>query len=319
MSFINIKGQDKALAIIRGYLEHNRLQGGYLFAGPQGVGKKAVAIALAKALNCANKDFAACDDCPSCKKISNNQHPDVHIIENSDSEIKIESVRQLQREVNLKPYEAARGVVIIDNAHRFTPEASGAILKILEEPPKNVLFILISDKLPLLFKTIISRCKIVRFNAMPRLELKRFLEEEYKLMSDFAHFLAFFCEGRLGAALSLKQTDIFKKKNMVIDRFVLSQRASPDLLVLQNKSDTREYLNILATWFRDIYLMKIGMPHIEIINFDRKEELLNCLNRFSFIDLDEILKSISESILLLEQNVNLRLLMHHLGAQIWRN
>jgi len=318
MSFKTIKGQDKALNILKGYIQQSRLGGGYLFAGPEGVGKRLVAKTLAKLTNCLEEGIDSCDECSSCKKIESNQHPDVHIIESADAQIKIEFIRQLQREINLRPYEGRKKIFIIDNAHRLTDEAQGAILKILEEPPSNSLIILISDKPSLLFKTIISRCKILIFSHLPRVELKEILKKDYSLDNSMAHFLAYFSEGRLGSALRLKDTDILRQKNRVINNFVFSRKPVLDNLSAQNREEVRGYLNILATWFRDIYLIKIGMPHSEIINFDRKDELLKLMSRFSFSDLNEIMDSISDSIFYLERNINIRLLLYTLGGQLWK-
>ena len=325
MSFKDIKGQDNSIHMLQGYLEQSRLEGGYLFTGPEGVGKKLVAKTLAKTVNCLegnnggrNQTIDSCDRCASCKKIENNQHPDVHIVASGDSEIKIEYIRQLQREINLKPYEARTKVFIIDNAHRLTVEAEGALLKILEEPPAGSLIILISDKPLLLFKTIVSRCKTLKFVPLKRAALKEILKENYSLDNNMSHFLAYFSEGRLGRALRLKDTDILKQKNKVIDNFALSKTTNLDNLSTQDKEEVRDYLNILATWFRDIYLIKIGMPHSEVINFDRKDDLLKTAAGFTILDLNEVLDSVSDSILRLEQNINIKLLLYNLGAQIWR-
>jgi len=319
MSFKHIKGQDKPIQILQGYIEQSRLEGGYLFSGPEGVGKKLVAKQLAKQVNCLEDSTDACDRCLPCMKIESNQHPDVHIIESVESEIKIERIRQLQKDISLKPYEAKRKVFIIDNAHKLTAEAQGAILKILEEPPRGSLIILISDKPALLFKTIISRCRILKFLPLKRTELKEIFKKDYGLDNNMAHFLAYFSEGRFGRALRLKDTDILREKNRIIDKFTLS--AKPHALAnlpIENREDVRGYLNILATWFRDIYLIKIGMPYSEIINFDRKDELLKLMGRFSFLDLNEILHSISDSISYLERNINIKLLLYDLGGQLWK-
>jgi DNA polymerase-3 subunit delta' len=318
MSFSNIKGQDKAIRMLQGYLERSRLEGGYLFTGPEGVGKKLAAKTLAKAVNCLEGNFDPCDSCDSCRKIENNRHPDVHIFESGESEIKIEYIRQLQREVNLKPYEGRTKVFIIDNAHRLTAEASNALLKILEEPAARSLIILISDKPALLFKTIISRCKTLKFAPLKRAALQEILKKDYSIDNNLSYFLAYFSEGRIGRALRLKDTDILRRKNKVIDSFAFSKTAEPASLPMQNKEEVRDSLNILATWFRDIYLIKIGMPHSEVINFDRKDDLLGTMARFTTLDLNEILDSICDSILYLEQNINIKLLLYNLGAQIWR-
>lgn len=327
MSFKDIKGQDKPIQILKEQIRRSCLSKSYLFAGPDGVGKRLVAKTLAKALNCENQSLDSCDSCPSCLKIEKNLHPDVYLIDsstllnssqteadNTDSQaIKIGHIRQLQKDISLKPYEGKLKVFIIDNAHNLTPAASNALLKILEEPPVNSLLILISAKPPLLFKTIISRCWILRFLPLVRQELEDILSEDYSLDKSLAHFLAYFCEGRLGQALALKDTDIMQDKNRLIEQFVISKKEiSLDSFLGLDKERLRRYLNILASWFRDVYLIKIGMPHSELINFDQKMQILKCMQRFSFMDLDEILKYIADSLFYLEQNINIKLLLSNL-------
>jgi len=316
MSFGAIRGQEQSINILQDSMEQGRLQGSLLFVGPEGVGKKLVAKTLAKAVNCLQDNLDSCDRCPSCLKIDNNQHPDVHMIQSDNAEIKIEYIRQLQRDISFKPYEGRKKVFMIDNAHRLTAEASSALLKILEEPPKNSLIILITDKPALLFKTIISRCKISKFYPLARIKLQEILEKNYDLNTPLAHFLAYFSEGRLGCALRLKERQAFTEKNAVIDNFVFSRRPQLNSLSKQDRDKIKNYLNILATWFRDVVLVKIGMPHSEIIHFDRKDDLLRLMSRFSLLDLNEIMDSISKAIFYLDRNINIKLLLYELSNSI---
>jgi DNA polymerase-3 subunit delta' len=264
------------------------------------------------------KDFDCCDKCPSCLKIDKDQHPDVHVIDSEGAEIKIECIRQLQSQISFKPYEGKKKVFIIKNAHNLNVASSNAFLKTLEESPGESLIILVSEKPSLLLKTIISRCQLLKFNPLARPELEEILTKDYSLESGLAHFLAYFCEGRLGHALRLKDTQILREKNRIIDEFVFSRRQSLEKIPVQNREETRNYLNILTSWFRDMYLIKIGMPHSELINLDRKAELLKSMPQFSFLDLDEILNSISDSLFYLDQNINIKLLKSNLKAELWR-
>jgi len=77
-------------------------------------------------------------------------------------------------------------------------------------------------------------------------------------------------------------------------------------------------LNLLVGWFRDIYLMKVGVPPAELINLDRRDELLTLVHRYSWFELEEIFRSIADSLLYLEQNVNVKLLLSNLKAQVWK-
>ncbi len=329
MSFKDIKGQDKPTQILKEYIKHSRLTGSYLFVGEEGIGKKLFAKTLAKAVNCEGGVVDSCDKCASCLKIEKGRHPDVHIIggpdspgvnlehsqamgiEDSDS-IKIEYIRQLQKDINLKPYEGRKKVFIIDNAHNLTAEAGNALLKILEEPPLNSLIILISSKASLLFKTIISRCKMMKFYPLQRTELEEVLKKDFRLDDNLAHFLAYFCEGRIGRALKLKDTDILRERDRTIDTFTLARRPVQDKLSTENRSSVCAHLNILAAWFRDMYLIKIGAPYRELINLDRKAELLRLMHRYTYVDLYEAFNSISGSLLNLERNINIKLLLTNL-------
>jgi len=333
MSFQDIKAQDKPIQILKGYIKHSRLKGSYLFVGEEGVGKKLVAKTLAKALNCEDQALDSCDSCVHCLKIEKGQHPDIHIIEGHVSpgvdleqgqrtsaqepdSIKIEYIRQLQKDINLKPYEGRKKVFIIDNAHSLTTEAANALLKILEEPPPESLIILISSKASLLFKTIISRCKIMKFYPLQRTKLEEILKEDFHLDNNLAHFLAYFSEGRIGRALKLKDTDILKERDRIIDTFTLAGRSAQDKLLTDGRSNVRAHLNILAAWFRDIYLIKIGAPYRELINLDRKAELLGLMHRYTYVDLNKVFNSISSSLSNLEHNVNIKLLLSNLREDI---
>ncbi len=299
--------------MLKEYIGLERLSGSYLFLGEEGIGKKLTAKTLAKALNCQSASLDSCDSCASCLKIEKNQHPDVHLLETEATDsLKIEYVRKLQKEINLKAYEGKKKVFIVDDAHHLTAEAQNALLKVLEEPPENSLIILISARPALLFRTIISRCCPLRFYPLQRDKLEEILRKDFLLGTDTAHFLAYFCEGRLGRALKLKDTDILQEKNRVIDGFLRPGRSDFGGMSAENKHDLRGYLNILAAWFRDIYFVKVGMPYGELINLDRKEELLKVMAHYTLLELDEIFKTLSSSLLYLEQNINAKLLISNL-------
>jgi len=270
-----------------------------------------MALTLAKAINCQDQSGDACGSCPSCLKIEQGNHPDIHLIDDSGTgSIKIEDIRQLQKDIGLRPYEALKKVFIIDNAHNLTAEAANALLKVLEEPPKDSLIILITSKTALLFKTIISRCQTIKFSPMQRQALKEILMREHGLESAKAHFIAYFSEGRIGQALELKDSAIFEDKNKIINEFCFKTgRSSPRIA---DKQELRAALNTLAVWFRDLYLLKSGLAHAQLVNVDRKEDLLKVARARSFAELDAGLASISDALLRLEQNINIKLLLANL-------
>ena len=226
MRFSDILGHEKPLNTINAYIEGSCFSGGYIFSGPEGIGKKTVAKIIAQKLNCTAQSEKPCGSCSSCLKIEKLQHPDLHIIESDASQIKIEDIRNLQREASFRPYEGLMKVFIIDDAHRLNPESANSLLKILEEPPSKSLIILITHKPQNIFKTILSRCKVIRFSPLAITRLEDVLIKDYLIERAAAHFLSFYAEGRLGLALRLKDTKIFEEKNKIFDSFMHSATLS---------------------------------------------------------------------------------------------
>ena len=130
MSFEDIKGQDRAIGILRAGLRSGRIFSSYLFVGPDGIGKFETAKNFAKAVNCSSEKNLqdACETCPSCKRINSRTHPDIFFItpKGASASIGIDEIRGAISKANLKPYEAKKKVFIIDNAHSMNSASSNA-------------------------------------------------------------------------------------------------------------------------------------------------------------------------------------------------
>ena len=169
MSWDSILGQAFAKRVLQGHLADGRVAHAYLLAGPDGTGKRLVALEMAKALNCTASGPHPCDVCPTCVQIGRGTHPDVHTLSPvAPSEtIRIEAVRQLLGRIVLRPFNAAFQVAIIDGAERLTEEAANSLLKALEEPPAHTRFLLTTAKPSVCLPTIVSRCHLVRCQPPP--------------------------------------------------------------------------------------------------------------------------------------------------------
>jgi DNA polymerase-3 subunit delta' len=196
----------------------------------------------------------------------------------------------------------------------MTAEAANCLLKTLEEPPENSLIILVTAKPSLLFKTVISRCRLIKFYPLQRQSLADILVNDYGLTQHPARFLAFFSEGRMGSAIALKDSEIFQEKNEIIDAFFASPPARGSRLLGTDRVSLRHHCNILATWFRDIYLCKAQVPDSEFIHCDRSADVARAAAGYSFAALDKIVQSISEALLHIDQNINPRLVVANLRA-----
>ncbi len=180
MSLDRIRGQTRALNLIRRAVEAERLPHALLFSGPEGVGKRTAALELAKALNCAGGAAPdACDACPSCRLVGCEAHPDILVVapEGGSRSLKIAQVREVERHAVLSPYAGRRKVALVDAAEAMTQEAANAFLKTLEEPPGGAVLILISSAPMSLLPTIRSRCQEVRFGPLPEVVVVALLAE----------------------------------------------------------------------------------------------------------------------------------------------
>ncbi len=208
MSFKDVIGHTKPIELLKRAILHDKVVHSYLFLGNEGIGKKWVALQFAKALNCLGRSAGeadACDQCLSCRKIDDRLHPDVLVLEPEGQTLKIEQVRQMQRELAYKPYEGNRRVCILSEADRMAPNMSNALLKTLEEPPLHTVIILLAQSPRALLPTILSRCQQIFFNPLPFPALTRWLVEEKGLNPREAHLLVSLSEGSPGKALRLQE------------------------------------------------------------------------------------------------------------------
>jgi DNA polymerase-3 subunit delta' len=320
MSLEKIIGQDKVIKFLKVSIENNKLVNAYLFIGPEGVGKTLTAKEFAKLLNCQNNNLNVCDNCNSCVKIEKEIHPDIHWIRKDRSGfIKIEHIRQLEKAINLRPFEAKTKVFVIEEAHIMTAQAANALLKTLEEPPGDSILILTTNSINKLFSTIVSRCQKIFFSVINVEKLKSILKSNYNIDGITSHFLSCFSEGRLGKALSINQRDILKKKNIVIDSFISLNDTVENYfnLDLKNKQDIKYNLDILISWFRDILLLKCGIEITKLINADRDKDLRHFKDKYKVEELLEIIQQILNSYMMLEYNLNPKIFLEFLRLKSW--
>ena len=315
MAFSHILGQEKAIAVLRNALRNDRVPQAYLFSGYEGVGKKFTASMLAKALNCREKEDDACDTCVSCYKIDGGNHPDVRIIEPEGQFIKIDQIREMQRDVGYKPFEGKRKVYIVDHAETMRPEAANALLKTLEEPSAECLIILVTANVYALLPTVVSRCQFVRFVALGVEKLVEFLVQRAQLSPDRARLIASLSEGCPGRALTMDADDALEKRDTIERLLQTISGGLQDVQVLFDQVETlmaekttiHEYLDIILAWYRDMYLLQEQGDSRLVANSDAIERLQQTaegLSKRQIRRLFEIVYQTKQDIL---RNANLQL------------
>ncbi|NOZ12939.1 MAG: DNA polymerase III subunit delta' [Acidobacteria bacterium] len=168
--FDQITGHRQIKNFFSNALQKERLFSSYLFTGPEGIGKKKTAVAIAAMLNCESTENAPCGTCRSCLKIQEGAHVDVNIIAAEKDEILAEQADNILDAIRFAPFEGKARVFVIDNAHQLNPTSGNMLLKTLEEPPSGNYFFLITSKPDSLLSTIRSRCQEVSFSSAGILE-----------------------------------------------------------------------------------------------------------------------------------------------------
>lgn len=257
LSFSEVLGQKSARSLLESALRRGRLAHSYLFVGPKGVGKKTMAYAFIYHLFCATNSEKPCGECMACKKLKKRLHPDVMLISPEKRDIRIDTIRSIERFIRLRPLEAPYKVILIERAEKMNLEAGNALLKSLEEPPGYVIFILLTENLLKLLPTIISRSQVVRFHPLARETIKEYLFRR-DLDESMAETLAELSSGSLGRALEMAEKGLLEELNAFVKAgeskniercFKIAERLSR-----LDKDSQELFLYLLTLWVWRSYL-----------------------------------------------------------------
>lgn len=307
MPFSRVIGQETPVDVLRRAIRSGKMAHAYLFEGIAGCGKGTTALAFVEAAFCGRDD--GCGTCPSCRKMAKNQHPDLHLVEPDGASIKIDQVRELQRELVLRPIEAPLKACIIRDADRLNPSAGNALLKTLEEPPGNALMILLTTNLDSVLSTVRSRCQLLRFAPLP----EELIEEQLIAAGRdgaTARLAASLAGGSLGKALGDEDADTVDRQALLERLRTLSLGDTAPLFasaeeMAANREQALKQLDVLASLLRDVLLIQGGSG--AVVNRDIMPLLEGEAARFSRENTLERITHIMEARQSLMRNANPRL------------
>jgi len=232
----SVRGHDRVIAALRRSMAQGRFPHAFLFAGPEGIGKRLFALTLAQALLCERRpeaELEPCGACPACLQVAAATHPDVLRVARPEDkhELPIGSIRDLNHDLGLKPMAGGRRVAIVDDADDLSEEAANAFLKTLEEPPPGSVLILIGTSAEAQLDTIVSRCRVVRFDPLPGPELAAVLLEQGVAPNPAeAERLAHLGEGRVGRAIGLADEALETFRRGLVDELAGPRGFDPSAL-----------------------------------------------------------------------------------------
>lgn len=317
MGFDEISGNERVKKILRLSLERGRVPNSLLFSGPKGVGKRSLARILAQAVNCERQVSDACGNCPTCLAIAERRLPDVYEVEPAGLVVKIEQMRAVRQLAHLKPMKARKRVIIVDEADRMTDDASNSLLKILEEPPPFSHIILVTSQAHLILATVKSRCQVLNFSPIGKEEIRRkLLERDYP--EDKAQIIALLVNGSLEAAMELDWEKVQEKRreawNILLSilhqgsaaAFFRSYAFAQRNLI---RDDFETVLGMLASFCRDLTLIKVGGDARLLLNPDRAGDLESLKTRWTPERYLDCIDGIEHTLSGLDKNLNMSLLV----------
>lgn len=324
MGFSEIIGHQKQLEPLRLALITERLHHAYLFVGPEGVGKKTIALGLAKAVHCSAAVGDFCGECADCARIQDGNHPDVRVIEIlvGKKEISIQQIRELEKELNFRSFSGKKKIVILDRATLMNLSAQNALLKTLEEPPKNSLLFLVAPNVGGLLPTLRSRCLQVSFGALPRDLVAEFLVTRKGLKTEEAEFLAAMTLGSLGAATKIDKKHFLEQRQrwlaLLTSLNTANYRAAIDAAeeLASNKEALIEFFEWAVCWQRDRLVYSVTQSLREIVNLDLISEIQQ---QTAQRDLESILSLLSQTagaVGSIQRNLNRRMVLENVLLNI---
>lgn len=320
----NILGHEWAVDMLRQHVARGETRHAYLFSGPPGVGRRTLALRLAQALNCERPISAGepCGLCRTCKQIEAMQHPDLAIIQAVDDDgnpkeggtLKVDQIREIQRTLNLKPYQSPYRVALFLRFQEANDSASNALLKTLEEAPAHAVLLLTADNPEQLLPTINSRCEILRLRPLPIEAISADLIHR-GIDEDRARLLAHISGGRPGYARRLVEdaTVLEKREERLndlqtlmpaprVEKFSYAEKLGKD------KDTMHQTILVWLSYWRDV-LLRVAGAESPLVNVDRNMEIEFIAGRLDLSTARKVVSEHESALEKMERNVNSRLLL----------
>ena len=327
-SFKDVVGHKDILKYISSAVENNRVSHAYILNGERGSGKKMLANLFAMTLLCETGDNEPCGKCHSCKQAESGNHPDIiRVTHEKPNSISVDDIRtQVNKTVDIKPYQGPYKVYIIPQADMMTPQAQNAILKTIEEPPSYAVFLLLTENAETLLPTINSRCVMLKLRNIKDTLIKKYLMENLEIPDYKADMCTAFAQGNMGRAIMLANSDHFneiREEAVQLLKHISEMELNEIVAAVKNisvyKLEITDYLDIIMIWYRDVLLYKATKEIDKVVFKDQLQSIKEQARKSSYEGIELILESLEKAKARLKANVNFDLVMELLFLTIKEN
>lgn len=312
-NFRNIIGQDQAKEHFQTAIETGNISHAYIINGETGSGRRMLADAFAKTLQCEKRqDSDACDGCKSCHQAESDNHPDIRYITHEKASISVDDIReQLNNDIQIKPYSSEHKIYIIPDANKMTEQAQNALLKTIEEPPAYAVILLLTDNLNALLSTIQSRCVTINTKPISKEEIAGYLISHLSMEPKQAEIAAGFCQGNMGKAIRFANSQDFQQMKedtlhllINIDNLDVSEIVDTIRIFSQKKGMINDYLDLMLLWYRDVLMFKVTKDANLLLYRDQFHDISHQASTRTYEDIENILQAIDKAKMRLDANVN---------------
>jgi DNA polymerase III subunit delta' len=322
-----IIGNEKTIDRLKRSVKSGELSHSYIFEGPDGIGKKTLAMEFARIILC-NSEERPCGSCSSCRKIESGNHPDLFVQkpEKKKNSVKaaysVSDIERIQIEMRRKPNESEKKVFIITEGEKLSLDSQNKFLKTIEEPSENVVTLILVNNANTLLKTTVSRCQLIKLERVSPEALEKYLESRYGQVDRIDTVIAF-ADGNIGRAIELLKDEEFQSRrdrtiDMTID--IMEKDVTKVFSGLKffedEKEHTAEMLDIMMSWFRDLLVVQKTGSEKHLINKDKARTLKTQTEILTVSQIYDIVKRVGETKLDIDRNVNYQLAVELLLLKI---
>jgi len=322
----NVYGHDWVVDLLSSHVAGKRWRQAYLFVGPEGVGRRTLALRFAQALNCTQppEPGGYCGVCRDCRQIAAMQHPDLSLVvpDEGHQDILIDQIRDLQHTIALAPYASAYRIALLPDFQHVTDQAQNALLKTLEEPPDKVILLLTVNAIERLLPTVISRCEVIRLRPASIGDTQQFLHETRGLEPEQAALIAHLSSGRIGTAIRMAENpEILASRQEWIEKFLdllpakryERFKAAEELSKSYDTARTNaiEAISFWLSFWRDVFVRASGTA-LPLVNVDLAAQVEETAAKITESSARALVIAHEEALQHLDSNVNVRLLLETL-------